>query len=59
MKELCKHPNGYYITIDGEIVTDAGNDGIIHRRKIADRTRRSLVAKYPDKKIELVGAFTY
>ncbi|MHB2029896.1 MAG: hypothetical protein ACYCPT_13945 [Acidimicrobiales bacterium] len=50
-------PDAFVITLDGEIVEEAGKGGLIARYDVADRIRRSLCVQYPERAIELLGCF--
>lgn len=50
-------PDGFVITIDGEIVTEAGANGLIGTLTVAERIERAFIARYPEKNIKLVGCF--
>jgi hypothetical protein len=54
---LNKTPTGYLIVINGEVVKDAGVNGVIKSLAVASRLRASLSAKYPDKDVSLFGCW--
>ena len=50
-------PDAYVITLDGEVVEEAGKNGVISDYDVADRIRRSLVCQYPERAIAVFGYF--
>lgn len=59
MDVLRSKPTAFVLTIDGEVVKDAGNEGVIASFVVADRIRTALVAKNPEKDIALFGCFLF
>jgi hypothetical protein len=53
-----RKPTGFVLKLDGEIIEEAGNGGVIGSYEVTDRIRRSLCVQYPNRKIELLGCFT-
>lgn len=47
----------YVLTIDGDVVEDAGINGLITRYDVADNLRVSLAAQYPERDVALFGCF--
>jgi hypothetical protein len=54
---LNAEPDAYIITVDGEVLTEAGKHGVIKHHDVADQIRNALVAQCPEKSIELFGFF--
>jgi len=52
-----EHPDAYVVTLDGEIVREAGMNGVIKNHDVADQIRRVLVAQLPEKSVDLFGCF--
>ena len=50
-------PDCYVITVNGEVLTEAGKNGIIKSHDVADQIRNALVAQCPEKSIEMFGFF--
>lgn len=51
------HTSGYFITVDGEVVEDAGKNGVIHGgREVALRIKQGLQKQNPQKEVLLFGA---
>ena len=56
---LNKLPSGYYITVNGEVLEEAGVHGVISKRVVADRLVDSLRAQYPEKSVDLFACFKF
>lgn len=57
LARLPKKPTAYVLTIDGEVVEEAGVHGVIQSESVAKRLKSILATKYPDKEVLLFGAF--
>lgn len=51
-----RRPDGYFIVMDGELLTDVGKGGVIRDGKIAEALRDVLVARYPMSTVKLFGS---
>jgi hypothetical protein len=56
---LNKKPSAFVLTINGEVVKDAGNQGVIASFTVADRLRTSLAQKNPGDDVALFGCFLF
>jgi hypothetical protein len=52
-----KEPVGYIITLNKQVVPDAGNGGLIKNFAVAKRLRDAFVEARPELTVELFGVF--
>lgn len=50
-------PDAYVITVDGEVLAEAGKNGVIQSFDVADQIRRALVSQDPTKAVCVFGFF--
>jgi hypothetical protein len=53
-----KEPVGYIITLNKQVVPDAGQGGVIKNRAVAERLRDAFVEARPELTVELFAVFT-
>jgi hypothetical protein len=54
---LDAEPDAYVITVDGQLLTEAGNNGAIAKFDVADQIRKALAAQCPMKSVDVFGFF--
>ena len=52
-----RHADGWFITIDGEVVESVGKFGVVRDKHVAEPIYRTIKARNPGKDVKLVGAF--
>jgi hypothetical protein len=53
-----KEPVGYCLTVNQEVVTQAGKNGVIKDRDVAMSLRESLILANPESDVFLFGLFS-